>query len=565
MPTFLLSRYNLARAKTRRAIFPQAAKMTTGSDHGFFEYTRDRFVIDEAEQMARRRIRFNINELGRVAAKAVGAMRCVNIEKCADGMYNKAYTLTMDNGMQVIGKVPNPNAGMPHYTTASEVATMEFVRNILKTPAPRVYTWSSRVDDASNTVGVEFIIMEKLLGIPLSVVWSKLNLDARFKIFIQMFDIQKKWSAVRFTQFGSLYYAKDMESCSDSPLYVEDGVPVTNDLFAVGPAAGREWNDERRQKLQCHRGPWSSVLEYRKGIALREISAIKNLSYIPKQMAMIYGPGQLYQPTLAKKLASLESYMQILKYLLPTDPSLTSGHIWHDDLHHENVFMNPDNPTEILGILDWQSVQIVPLFDHSLDPSFLGYCGLEIDDDLDIPKFPDNFNSLQGEEKTRVFNRVNDKAIMVAWRRLVQGKNPDQYKAIKFQKTTPGHILILSRRIFELAEAHLHALLLVLRDEWHDHFPEESNNSTPFPIDFSAEKVAEIEADTKRADLSIETINLMKQCFGDMWPENGVIEHEMYEEVKVALRKVKAELIEKYCGQSDQNKAIFEELWPFDD
>lgn len=33
----------------------------------------------------------------------------------------------MDTGKEVIGKVPNPNAGIEHYTTASEVATMDFV------------------------------------------------------------------------------------------------------------------------------------------------------------------------------------------------------------------------------------------------------------------------------------------------------------------------------------------------------------------------------------------------------------------------------------------------------
>jgi hypothetical protein len=33
----------------------------------------------------------------------------------------------MIDGRTVIGKVPNPNAGPPHYVTASEVATMSFV------------------------------------------------------------------------------------------------------------------------------------------------------------------------------------------------------------------------------------------------------------------------------------------------------------------------------------------------------------------------------------------------------------------------------------------------------
>lgn len=35
--------------------------------------------------------------------------------------------MTMDDGKQVVAKVPNPNAGLPHFTIASEVATMEFV------------------------------------------------------------------------------------------------------------------------------------------------------------------------------------------------------------------------------------------------------------------------------------------------------------------------------------------------------------------------------------------------------------------------------------------------------
>jgi hypothetical protein len=42
-------------------------------------------------------------------------------------MYNKALLLTMDDGTQAVAKIPNPNAGRPHLTTASEVATMEFV------------------------------------------------------------------------------------------------------------------------------------------------------------------------------------------------------------------------------------------------------------------------------------------------------------------------------------------------------------------------------------------------------------------------------------------------------
>lgn len=97
-------------------------------DPNFFRYTRGRFVRDEASEMARRSIHFNVDELALVEASAVGSTACVKFEKYLDGMYNKAFLLTMDNGVQVVAKLPNPNAGRPHFTTASEVATMEFVR-----------------------------------------------------------------------------------------------------------------------------------------------------------------------------------------------------------------------------------------------------------------------------------------------------------------------------------------------------------------------------------------------------------------------------------------------------
>ena len=68
-----------------------------------------------------------MNELAREAAESIGASHCISIEKYPDGMFNKAYFLSMEDGRQVVAKVGIPNAGIPHYTTASEVATMDFV------------------------------------------------------------------------------------------------------------------------------------------------------------------------------------------------------------------------------------------------------------------------------------------------------------------------------------------------------------------------------------------------------------------------------------------------------
>ncbi|WEW58795.1 hypothetical protein PRK78_004263 [Emydomyces testavorans] len=162
-----------SQATRRKKLLLLTPQINWNNNADFFNFTRGRFVVDEREQMSRRHVRFNMNELALIAAKSVGARFCVDIQKCADGMFNKAYIFLLDNGRQVIGKVPNPNAGISHYTTASEVATIDFMRNVLKTPAPEVYAWNSRVD-SENAVGAEYIIMEKLDGIPLGRVWPSL-------------------------------------------------------------------------------------------------------------------------------------------------------------------------------------------------------------------------------------------------------------------------------------------------------------------------------------------------------------------------------------------------------
>lgn len=88
--------------------------------------------------MAIRHVNFDMNELAKRAAEAVGSTltQCTRVEKFPDGMFNKTFLFTMQDGKQVVGKVPNPNAGLAQYTTASEVATMDFVSEIIHLISP---------------------------------------------------------------------------------------------------------------------------------------------------------------------------------------------------------------------------------------------------------------------------------------------------------------------------------------------------------------------------------------------------------------------------------------------
>lgn len=74
-----------------------------------------------------------------IAASAVGPGSCVRVVKLPEGQYNKVFQLTMSDGRDFIAKLPNPNAGRPHFTTASEVAIMDFVRAVFHFSCPHSF------------------------------------------------------------------------------------------------------------------------------------------------------------------------------------------------------------------------------------------------------------------------------------------------------------------------------------------------------------------------------------------------------------------------------------------
>src|ERR1700712_6074886 len=82
------------------------------------QYTSGRWLWDEEQELVARRISFSPPDLMTVAAKAVGSRTCTQLTKLAEGQFNKAFLLRMNNGKEVVAKIPNPNAGFPFLTTA---------------------------------------------------------------------------------------------------------------------------------------------------------------------------------------------------------------------------------------------------------------------------------------------------------------------------------------------------------------------------------------------------------------------------------------------------------------
>ena len=145
---------------------------------------------------------------------------------------------------EAIARIPTPIAGPPHYTTASEVATLNFLRNVLGLPVPRVLAYSAT---SMNPVGAEYIIMERIHGENLASRWLSLTTEDIKDVMTQLTLIEQKILSAHLPGYGSLYHKHDIEGVSRIDMQVDD--------FCIGPVAKRQFWHGERLHMKLDRGP----------------------------------------------------------------------------------------------------------------------------------------------------------------------------------------------------------------------------------------------------------------------------------------------------------------------
>lgn len=152
--------------------------------------------------------------------------------------------------------------------TASEVATLQFAREVLNIPAPRVSTWSGAQRNCVNRVGTDYIIMEDVAGVRLGLRWAEfLHSDEVNPILTSLLDVEAKFQQLRFSHIGSLYYLKEdvSESLQSLPPFSNNKdatVTQLSERYRIGPLIDRlSWRGEQA-RLNLDRGPRKSFFPY---------------------------------------------------------------------------------------------------------------------------------------------------------------------------------------------------------------------------------------------------------------------------------------------------------------
>ncbi|QMW30713.1 hypothetical protein G4B84_006094, partial [Aspergillus flavus NRRL3357] len=357
-------------------------------------------------QLSRRYVEFNVQALQAHASRVLGT-KCIGITKLPEGLYNKALSLEMEGGGEVLARIPNPNAGHPELVVSNEVATLDFLRNVLDIPVPKVLAWSSPSSE-SNPVGAAYILMERVNGRQLSEVWATLSKKQRFGI-------------------GSLYYK---DACPNSYDAVDKTqLPILKQeaasRFVIGQTTERSFCADERQE-QGVRGPWRTAEEYLTAVARREISLIqKCATHRPQDVPAAV---RRTQGAINNHIELLKKFITLLPYILPTGEA-TRPTLMHHDLHLDNIFVDSADPTKISSIIDWQAVYTAPLFLQARFPSVF-----DCDDPYPWgavqPELPDDFDNLSPMEK-ELARKAHDRLRLKKFYELASRKfNPLLMKAM---------------------------------------------------------------------------------------------------------------------------------------
>ena len=287
---------------------------------------------------------------------------------------------------------------------------------------------------------------------------------------------------------------------------------------------------------------------------------MRELSKLPKSPVTLCGPGT-YQPTRSKKLKALDCYLALVKYLLPTDPSIESPYLWHGDLHVENIFVAPENPTQITGIIDWQSAEIAPLFEHARQPYFLDYDGPPTVG-LERPCLPENLAQLDSAAQNQAKALYLHQSLSALYKYFLHKHNRRLYNALAFGDTESHDLLILGRSLLVDGEAAYLAWAAELESSWADLPGVRVREAVPFPFKFTNEERAHIEADHMGSVRGMDAMQNVKESFGDLFPERGIVRSDQYEASRKALQQIREDVIETYA-KSEIDKIMWLESWPF--
>ncbi|KAL1968438.1 hypothetical protein VTN77DRAFT_1967 [Rasamsonia byssochlamydoides] len=262
--------------------------------------------------------------------------------------------------------------------------------------------------------------------------------------------------------------------------------------------------------------------------------------------------GVFHRGTITEHETLLEYAIRLMD-LLDSHPAVSQSAtpiLWHTDLHMGNIFVSPNEPSQIVSLIDWQLTCISPAFLQAGWPIFLEP-PRNYTKGLVKPPRPDNLEKLDAEDRALA---------LYEWR---QANCAKAYEVSTFLENRPAHNAmmnapaVLLRELFtrcsEISETGvlpLRACLIEIFQNWTTlGFPAEEE----CPYSFTPVEIQEHEAQFSAYQAWHELQELVRECLDT--DAEGWIAPEVDIAVKFGL------FVERLAGEKSVDEARW--MWPF--
>ncbi|RMZ77403.1 hypothetical protein DV738_g4429, partial [Chaetothyriales sp. CBS 135597] len=539
-----------------------SASVDADLNQELFEYTSGRWLYNEPLRLAERKLVFNVDELKRIAAECL-RKPLSEVKECfklAEGGFNRVFQITMKDGSEVIARLPYPSTQPHRLAMASEVATLDLVR-AAGVPVPKVLSYST--DAAQNSVGAEFMIMEKAPGRPIGDSWFDLTEDQRLKVISEVVQAEVKLSKIDLPAYGCVYYEHDLPADTRRIL-----ITPTSDSrrLCVGPHTSRRWWYKERGSLDIHRGPHSSPLDLLLGVATKELSWLKAFGRPRLPFERTYRECMGYKKSQPEEhIESLEKYVKVAPYLVPTEARFHRPILRHPDLQPNNIFVSEN--LDIVGIIDWQHGSVLPQFLAAGIPDYIQNYHDEESLSGVPPKLPEDLDRMDDEQRAEALERYRRRHLHFFYLAFTQRFNPAHFEVLA-RRTD-----ILTRKLFDHAgtpwegnNIPLKADLIHVSKMWRE-LIEDNGHATKAttpplcPISFAESDVRytiDMLQEQEETDTQLESVRNAIRINTEGWTPkeeyDGAVERETL---------IKGKYLE-YLDTDEERKMALEH-WPFDD
>lgn len=281
-------------------------------------------------------------------------------------------------------------------------------------------------------------------------------------------------------------------------------------------------------------------------------------SQFPRQQGLFYGPRE-YQPSKKSKTETLHNYIKVAPFLLPENKALSKPVLWHPDLHADNIFVDPNQPTEILTIIDWQAVNLSPLFLQARHPALIEFDG-PFPEGFQSINLPEDYDDLCPEEQLEARKLRAAQSLYKLYEIQLIRQCPDIARALRFRDSLAGQITGLAGSIFSDGEPVVQGMLMRLQEEWSTCV----GPSIPCPLSFSAENKFQQSENEAKWSSGVELMDEVLGQIGAYRGWDGWVNHSDYDVRKERLDRCREDFLSRHSA-TDEERRQWTKAWPFKD